>query len=143
MGEDISSAGNLFCQNETCPHKDKKKYPLGKGVDPAEELVKVELLIRLPRPVLPEVAVSGKVWLCFTPCLDRLFATAEVKRHLSDFAPSESVVRWKYYADHRYVSVTIFARVFPRLFEDLLHSHSSQPRVSFTFSSLFTHWLNK
>lgn len=139
MADAASFHDNLSCQNEACPMRGRKKYPSGKGVNPPEELVSVELLIS-SWPARYERMISGTAWLCYTPCLDRLFATQHVRRRLADFRPEESVVRWSYYADCRYVSVQDFAQAFPDLFSDILRPHVPPPQISFALFAFFARW---
>ena len=123
------------CDNPTCPHKGKFKYPPGKGINPEEELVLVELLIRLPGR-LPEIA--SMAWICYTPCLG-FFGKNQVKRFISECQPGGSVVHWRYYADHRYASAKDFAEVLPGVFEQMLHS-TPKPTFSSSFFHLFRRW---
>lgn len=116
------------CGNPTCLHKGKSKYPPGKKVEPDEELVPVELLIQLPGHA---PTVAGTVWLCYSPCLGS-FGGHQVKRFISEFEPGQSVVHWRYYADHRYVSAKDFAEALPGVFENMLHP-SPKPLSSLLF----------
>jgi hypothetical protein len=124
------------CENPTCFDKGKQKYPSGKGIGPEKELVRVELLIGSPGR---RMEVVGSAWVCFTPCLGT-FAKGQVKQLINDFLPEESLVRWRYYADYRYVTAKEFARCLPLIFEKMLKNSPPKPKPSSLFFRFFRRW---